>query len=285
MLCLASSAVLSDTVVSSIAPLGLLVNDLSPEPENSSVLITGMQTPHSQSLRLVDLKRIREASLFIWVGPRFESEFGSGISKYLSKDRELRLSDIPSLKQKLDESTSHAGHTHARDAHLWLSYENSIIIAREIVKRLTLVYPNEREQMQLKLHQLISQLENDRLIIKDRFTKYKGHNFGVYHDGYGELVDEFELAQIAHVTLVPDEQISLQQLVLLKNQLRDAACLLADIRELEQAKKIGARLDLKVIEIDLLANQLIATQTERNTFAYPKYLTSLMGSFEKCLIQ
>ena len=290
---LISSGVQASTVVTSIPPLSLLVRDLSPEPDKTLSLLAASQSPHGVTLSVSQVRQLQQADLFIWVGPDFESSFSKAITRFVAPEKVLQLSGLPffgpvqpefhEAKERRNEAhsdTDHEHHEHGADAHLWLGYDSGIVIAKAVAGRLVQIYPADARYIESRLETLIARLHADKLSAHTQLSKHNDRGFAVFHDGYSRFVDEFGLQQLSHITLVPDQQVSLNQMLVLKVELQHAACLISDLGELPQARRLAARLGLTVTTVDLLASGPMDKTAE---FKFANYLGGIVKSFSRCL--
>ena len=273
-------------VLSSIKPIDLITRDLTGGDPASFVLLDASASPHHYALKMSELQRLRESDLFVWIGPDLETFLNKALTKRSGPT--LTISDMFKEASKKSES-HHRGHDHhdvhshgesTLDAHLWLSYDNAGKIATALAEKLSELYPSRSGQLAENLSLFLESLTEDKQLTREMLSELKAKNFGVYHDGYSAYVDEFQLNQVAHITLAPDEQISLKKMANLKRALADAQCLLGEQAEYKTVEKFAARLGIKPVAIDLLANSIERSQ-QKNHFI--RYMASIRTSFLQCL--
>ncbi len=68
--CAASASPLS--IVTTIKPLALIVNDIAGPRANVDVLLPTNASPHDYALKPSDIKKLKTADMVVWVGPELE---------------------------------------------------------------------------------------------------------------------------------------------------------------------------------------------------------------------
>lgn len=266
-------------VLSSIKPIDLIVRDLTGGEPASFVLLDASTSPHHYTMKISDARRLKESDLFIWVGPRLES--------FLAKPVKNRLGPTLMLAELFENAQfSHQDHHHhdhhseISDSHLWLSYDNAMVIATQIAQTLAIQYPHLEDTFNNNLSSLLSKLRLEKTKTFQMLEQMNTKGFAVYHDGYSAYVEEFGLTQLAHVTLMPDEQISLKKLMVLKSELAEASCLLGEQAEFKKVQRLASKLELSPVAVDLLGSEI---ERERGTTHFVRYMQKIRSSFLSCL--
>lgn len=272
-----SIADIEANVLSSIKPIDLIVSDIAGADIASSVLLSSATSPHHYALTVRDAQLIATSDLVIWIGPALETFLQRSISRRAGKTLTL-------LEQRdhhqAESHHHHDHHEHSTDAHIWLAYENAIDIASAVAEALSDLYPEHRGAFAERLAQFTLNMQREKAEAKRLLEPVSALPFGVYHDGYNAFVEEFELNQVAHVTLMPDEQLSAKQLFQLRQQLSDAQCLLGEVQESAVVERVAAKLGVRSVSIDLLAAR-VENSNEASGFA--RYMRSVRDSFLACL--
>lgn len=282
-------------VLSSITPLDFIVKDIVGDKLESEVLLPVHASPHHYALKFSDMRRLRESKLFIWVGPELETMLFKAVSS--RSGATLAVSEVVSawvgkgpINQRREIVTEHARHAHTHtsaytrtqgDAHHWLSFRNGLLLAEHVQALLAELYPEHRVYFEYRLalfEQEIGRARNEAL---KRLEPLKLRPFGVYHDGYSAFVEEFDLNQQAHVTLVPDQSLSLKTLLDLNNALGSARCLLGERADSKQAEAVAKKLDLPFVSVDLLGGEITSDAAIPTNFS--RYMSGITYSFVACL--
>jgi zinc transport system substrate-binding protein len=109
----------------------------------------------------------------------------------LSKGVELILEDSP-------EEEEHHGHTHhGVDPHIWMSTINARIIASNIHNELVLLFPDEKEYLQQRLHHFSLSLDSLHLTITNELEDMENRKFMIYHPALTYYARDYGLEQFS----------------------------------------------------------------------------------------
>ncbi len=261
-------------VLTSIKPLELIVKEVMPEGVVVSTLLSSNASPHDYALKVSDAKKLKEADLFVWIGPGMESFLVSATKRFVSEDKELKIS-----KANGHDGSAHHHDHHGVSQHLWLSYANARDIASDAAERLQDIYPHASEEIDDKLSLFKQRAHSEFESTKSLFLSSGTSPFLVYHDAYQDYVAEFGLHQLDRAKHLPESQLSVHRLVKLKKRSGDAACLLTNIDELKQAQSLANKLELRLIPIDLLGVGMMGDLPPNDFFSY---MASIRSSFLAC---
>lgn len=259
-------------VLTSIKPLELIVQELVPEGVVVSSLLPAQVSPHDYALKLTDLKRLKTTDFFVWVGPGMEPFLVDAVARFVPKSRQLQMSS--------DEiEVHHDGHDHSYSVHLWLSYVNAQAFASKLAPYIKRLYPEAKSEVDQKLANF-KQLAAMEFEKTQRAFELSGKPpFFVYHDAYQEYVDEFKLAQLASIKVVPDAQLSLHRVIELNREADEARCLLVNLDEIEQAKSLAEKLKLMPVSLDLLG---VGSKDVAPPSDYFSYMAQIRSAFLTC---
>ena len=171
-------------VLTSIKPLQLIAAAVQDGEGSPDVLLPPGASPHSYALRPSDVRRLREAQLFYWVGPDME----------VFLDKPLQARQAPSVAvQELPgmhlrkfvnfENMSHADyedHDHDHrpgtlDAHLWLLPANAQAIAARMAEDLAIADPLNAGRYQANLKAFDERMEQLDARLKQRLAPLVGN--------------------------------------------------------------------------------------------------------------
>ncbi|WP_370980491.1 metal ABC transporter solute-binding protein, Zn/Mn family [Agaribacterium sp. ZY112] len=271
----------SADVVNSIHPLELITNDLLPEGLVSTSLLGPTDSPHYYALKPQDLVTLKQAKLFIWIGPGLEALLSKAVTQQVDRSNLLTLSDA--LGAELEQSThgDHHKHDHGPAGHLWLSFSYGADIARLIALRLQAIYPEYSRQIEKRLEQLLLNLNTERQVAIHAYQQ-SPLEFVAFHDAWAYYLEETGLKQRLAIAALPDQQLSLRRLYELKSQMDGVSCMVADINEQKAAFKLAERLELALVELDLMG-QKMTEAAKLEEFLYVRYFQALRAGFTDCL--
>ena len=151
---------------------------------------------HDYSLNVRQVKAAEAAEVIVISGAGLE-DFLDGIlvpEKLIdaSCGIELLLPEEHSHEEEHDHSHDD-GHNHDRDPHIWLSPANAMIMAENICRELSLVYPEHKETFEKNLAQLLEQLEALRLYGEQTLSTLSCREMITFHDGFAYFAESFDL--------------------------------------------------------------------------------------------
>lgn len=250
-------------VVASIRPLALIVQDLAGEHVETRTLLETAASPHDFSLTIGQALMLNDADALFWVGAEFETFLKKGVTT------PVKLAMLDSAEEGHDEHEHHAGR------HPWLSTESVAVYAELITAYLSQTLPQNSAEFAQRLQVFKQGLKKRREAISLSLRQYTNLQFAVYHDGYGEFVEEHGLALPLAITKVPHERVSAKRLNGLGGRMQEVSCVLSEVAEAGQAKRYANLFDKPLVTIDLLA-------TESSLSSFDAYLVSLEEAFKRC---
>ena len=151
---------------------------------------------HDYSLNVRQVKAAEAAEVIVISGAGLE-DFLDGIlvpEKLIdaSCGIELLLPEEHSHEEEHDHSHDD-GHNHDRDPHIWLAPANAMIMAENICRELSRVYPAHKETFEKNLAQLLEQLEALRLYGEQTLSTLSCREMITFHDGFAYFAEAFDL--------------------------------------------------------------------------------------------
>ncbi|VUD64093.1 High-affinity zinc uptake system protein ZnuA [Thalassocella blandensis] len=262
-------------IVTSVKPLELVVKELLGEDLLQHIeiktLLQGQASPHHFALSVSQARALADADLLLWVGPDFELF----LAKIAQSKKTVSFDLAPTQPARETHSTDHHS-AHAEDLHLWLSVEQVSTFAQKLSHSLVALQPMWRESVMGRLQQFeqgLAALDRDVLAA---FSDFQATGFVVFHEAYGPLVERYKLKQLGRLTEVPDEQISAKRVGQLMHQLKgQAACMLSEVGEAQQASRYAQMLKLPLVNVDILASQM-------EVDSYSEYMRALTRQIKVC---
>ncbi len=248
-------------ILSSIRPLSLIVEEIAGDWVESVTLLSAADSPHHLSLKVSQIKALRSASLVIWIG----SEFEPYLQKPLRNSSELAVSELPGIFH-LNSSHSH------ENQHIWIHPGNLLVFTEAIAAELETRLPEAASEIKTKSARLVASLR--AADVEAAALTASNKSFITFHDGLGYYVSAYKLNHLANVVEGNAYSPSVSHLSLLKQQVKAANCLVADVQEYEIAKRYSVTLGLPLVTVDLLAaknqsNDLIAWYKDINKALEP----------------
>lgn len=273
-------------VLTSIKPLALIAAAITDGVTQPEVLLPAGASPHSHSLKPSDVRKLKKADLFFWVGPSMES-FLPKILKSNSTVNTVTLIEQKGihLQEFEDEEGEHHhhhdGHDHGPiDGHIWLSTDNARTIAKVMAKKLSALDEKNTERYQANLTSFINSLNAMDARNKKQLQAADNPSFFVFHDGYGYLETQYDLNVAGFVTTTPDQQPGAKHLYQVKRRIKDVQvrCLFIE-PQLKPAyiEQLTKQLDVTVGELDPLADSVALSAS-----GYVEFIEAMISRISRC---
>lgn len=295
-------------LLTSIKPLQLIAAAVQDGVGEPAVLLPTGASAHQYSLRPSDVRHVREADLFYWIGPDMES-----FLEPVLKGRpgpQLALQSLPGLQLRHfgDEHGDHADHDehdgdedhghdahaaerpdehdHAHrpgslDAHLWLLPDNARVIAGRMAADLAEVDPGNAERYQSNLVAFGKRLDGLDARLRQRLAKVGDKPFFVFHEAYDYFEAAYGLRHAGVFSAGGEAQPGARHVAAMREHLQQVgpSCV---FHEPPQAPKLAATLTrglpVRLAALDAMGGDLAATAD-----GYEKLLENLGSTLAGCL--
>ncbi len=259
-------------VVASIKPVELMVKAIAGDQFQVDALLGAGRNPHAQAMTLSERQKIAQADLVIWLGAEFE--------RFLAKP--MASGGLPNLALGQISGLNWPYHDNQKlgkgvDLHLWLSPANVDLAYMAIAQQLQALNPLAAAEIEKNLFAAREQLRLTTSQITSSLASLKGNAFGVSHDGFSHFVSAFSLNQVAAVSKLPEQQLSVRSMFSLRQKMRDARCLVVETNTASNTK-LANTLGLQSVVIDVLGRAQHINSIEA-------LLLSISEGFERCLSQ
>lgn len=274
------------TIITSIKPVGSLVLKITDGTDHTvECMYEGQQSPHTSSLKISDLKKLKSANLVIWVGPEYElssKKYFEGVDQ----NKLITLTRIPGIHlthNRFDHH--HEEHDHDcdcedhKDGHMWMHPENAITILKNITSKMIVLDPTHKDIFEKNLEKAILEITE---FSKNWISKLS-HNHTPYltfHD-FTSYIDEAFGTQCMGV-ISPKFQhggLNAKHIKELKNLVHEKGIQLF-VREPQFSdaaiKKIATSGNVKIATIDYLGSTKPLSKT-----LFEDVLSEILQSFMK----
>ena len=215
-------------VLTSIKPLQLIAAAVQDGVGKPAVLLPPGASPHHYAMRPSDVRQIRSADLFYWIGPDMEGflapvlegrkrpsvaiqslpgltlrHFGDAAGEHDRHDEHAHEAHGEHSEQAHEEHDDHAHeaaadhdeHDHAHrpgslDAHLWLLPANAVTIAEGMAQDMAKADPANAERYRANLAAFKQRLDALDKRLSQRLSETRTKPFFVFHEAF----DYFEAA-------------------------------------------------------------------------------------------
>ncbi|MDX7990934.1 zinc ABC transporter substrate-binding protein ZnuA [Xenorhabdus littoralis] len=284
-------------VVTSIRPLGFIAAAIADGVTNTEVLLPDGASPHDYALRPLDVRKINQADLFVWIGPDIENFLVKPITR-IEQNKQLALAELSTIKPLLlkndeddNDSSESNQHKHESDhehhhhgeynMHIWLSPEIAEKAAQAIYDRLVEQYPQEKEQLEVNLRKFNGQLIQTDKNIANILKPVKKQGYFVFHDAYGYFEKHYQMAPLGVFTVNPEIQPGAQKLHYIRTQLveQKVKCIFAEPQFRPAViHAIAKGTDVRIGTLDPLGSDIVL-----NKDSYMKFITQLSKQYASCL--
>ena len=249
-------------VVSSIRPLGLMVEALAGEAVESRVLLSASASPHDFMLRPSERAALASAQLVIWMGPALERPLADL----------LQRNAAPSLALLPEAST---------DPHVWLDPRAAIAMAQRLSAALVERGLLAQDEAAERLAAFEASLQERETLTAAVLAPLRTVPFLALHDGYRPFVARYGLRQVAALPGDHERQPGARSLLALRRAAResDARCLLHEPGDnLSLARGLADDLGLRAVEVDPLAHH-----ADTGPEAFDAFLARVASDVQRCL--
>jgi len=282
------------SVLTSIKPLQLIAAAIQDGAGTPDVLLPPGASPHSYSLRPSDVRRVRDAQLFYWVGPGLENflpkvlEGRRGPSVALQDQAGMHLRKFADFSESNhpDHDEDDTGHDHDHrpgmlDAHLWLLPANAQVIAARMAEDLAIADPTNASRYQANLKAFDERMEQLDARLKQRIDPLKGKPFFVFHEAFDYFEEAYGLRHTGVFAVSADVQPGARHVASMRAQLQKAgpSCIFSEppLRP-RLADTLSQGLPVRLAELDDLG---VGVKVDAQ--GYENLLGNLAGEFAGCL--
>jgi len=221
----------SPSVVVSLPPLHSLVAAVMGDTGAPHLMLRGARSPHNAALRPSDIKRLRDASLVVWVGPTMETFLAKAVAGIRKKDAVLTLLDLASIRRlsrRIGRSWENHDHDHEAprglsdavvDPHIWLSPENAIAIARASAAALTRLDPGNGVAYTTNMRNLIARVGALKSRLGMTLAPVHREPYLVFHDAYQYFERHFALQALGAISIDPDRLPGARRIAEIRRQI------------------------------------------------------------------
>ena len=250
-------------LLASVKPLQLIAAAVQDGAGSPEVLLPPGASPHHYALRPSDVRALREATLFYWIGPDLEAF----LPRVLDGRRQpsLAVQELPGLQLRHFAGETEAGkgeHDHAHrpgslDAHLWLLPANARLIAARMASDLTGADPASAARYQANLAAFEARLDELDRRLKARLEKLAGKPYFVFHEAYDYFEAAYGLDHAGVFSVSPDVQPGARQVARMRQRLQEAGptCVFSEPPlQPRLAQTLSAGLPVRLAELDPLGS-------------------------------
>nr|WP_272887302.1 zinc ABC transporter substrate-binding protein [Stutzerimonas stutzeri] len=305
-------------LLTSIKPLQLIAAAVQDGVGEPAVLLPAGASAHHYALRPSDVRHIRSADLFYWIGPDMEGflapvlEGRKGPSLVVQSLPGLTLrhfgdthvesghnahaehgdhaheshSDHPHESHEQHASAEHDEHDHAHrpgslDSHLWLLPANALVIAEKMAGDLAAIDPANAQRYQANLAAFKQRLSAlDKRLLK-RLDSTSAKPFFVFHEAYDYFEAAYGLKHSGVFSAGGEAQPGARHVAEMRQRLEQAgpSCVFHEPPTRPRlADSLIRELPVRLAELDAMGNGIDATAE-----GYERLIDNLGTSLAECL--
>ena len=253
-------------LLTSIKPLQLIAAAVQDGAGQSEVLLPPGASPHQYALRPSDVRRVREADLFYWVGPDLEGFLPRVLtgrdkpSVALQSEPGMTLRHFEALQDEHEGEHDEHEHDHdhrpgSMDAHLWLLPANARLIAARMAADLAAADPANAARYQDNLAAFQGRLDQLDATLKARMAKVADKPFFVFHEAFDYFEAAYGLRHAGVFSVASEVQPGARHIAAMRERLQAAgpSCVFSEppVRP-RLADTLTAGLPVRLAELDAL---------------------------------
>jgi zinc transport system substrate-binding protein len=254
------------------------------------VLLLPGASPHSYALRPSDVRRLREAHLFYWIGPDMEvfldkplqARQGPSVAVQELPGMHLRkFVNFETMSRADYEDHDHDHRPGSVDAHLWLLPANAQVIAARMADDLAIADPTNASRYQANLKVFDERMEQLDARLKQRLGPLAGKPYFVFHEAFDYFEEAYGMRHTGVFAVSAEVQPGARHVAAMRAQLQKvgAACIFSEppLRP-RLADTLSEGLPVRLAELDDLG---VALKVDAR--GYENLLGNLAGEFAGCL--
>ena len=215
-------------VVASIKPVHALVAAVMEGVGTPDLIIEGIGSPHTYSLKPSQAQLLQNADLVFWIGQDMEGFLEKPIEAIATNAISVTLMDIDGLiKIKLREGGSFENHDHDDhadhdddhddhadhddhddhsdiDLHFWLDPINAKAMVHTIEDALIAADPEHAPTYAANAEQMMGRLDDLVVEVDAALAPVRGQGYIVFHDAYQYYESRFNIAAVGSITVSPE---------------------------------------------------------------------------------
>lgn len=301
-------------VLTSIKPLQLIAAAVQDGVGKPDVLLPPNASAHHYALRPSDVRRIRDAALFYWIGPDLETFLppvlagrdGATIAVQQVSGLTLRHFGDPHAHTEADDHAAHEHDDHddhamhdehdeaehadehdhdhrpgTLDAHLWLLPANALAIAERMSADLAAADPANAERYRANTAAFAQRVGAVDERLRQRFAEVKDTPFFVFHEAYDYFEAAYGLRHTGVFTAGGEAQPGARHVAEMRERLQQAgpSCVFSEPPARPRlAETLTRGLPAKMAELDVLGVGLPV-----DAQGYERLLDGLGNTLAGCL--
>ena len=257
-------------VGASIKPLQMIAAAITEGISEPTLIIGAGQDPHHPALKPSERQKLADADLVLWVGPSLESAF----TQLLDRNSAAVITAYDLI------ADAGLAVTDSNDPHIWLSTENSRVIAQALTAKLVTLDALNQEAYEKNLVDFFAALDLLDKDIENLLSSLPNYSFAVYHNAFTYYEKQFALQHVASFTDNEEVQPGIRKIMQIREILSasDVSCLLLEpANNADEIAQLTGR-EMNMVTIDVLGFAYPLTKT-----AYTVFMRDMSESIKGCI--
>jgi zinc transport system substrate-binding protein len=188
----------------SILPYASFVERIGGDFVHVEVLVKPGSNPHLFEPTPRQMVALGEADVYFGIGFPFEERIMKKVKGanpnllFVKTDEGISRRPLDAPLSRIEEMDAHR-HEHEAgilDPHIWLSYREILVQAKNITKGLSAADPAHEAAYKKNFDRFTDELERVHKRLKKLFEPYRGRSFIVFHPAFGYFADTYGLVQV-----------------------------------------------------------------------------------------
>ena len=272
-------------IITTIKPIQAIVTAVANDYADSFQLVPDYASPHDYSFKPSDIRKIKNADAVFRIDEHMEVMLNPIFNKLDAKTELVSLAETDGIQLEPVSgflNSTEDSHTHGNiDFHVWTSPQNALLMAQTVAEKLGKLDPGNKSYYQQKLKNFTQELERESAEISEALATSQNKPYIVFHDSWRYFAESFNLQKPLVVSSHEGFSPGAKRISEIREKIAqdNIGCLFTSPNiKFAQIKPIIEKLQIKVVEIDVLARKIDLTQ---NT--YINWLKDMGQKVSSCL--
>lgn len=250
-----SASALSETIVTSIKPLALVLESICGSQFEIRVLMENTN-PHLYQLKVSDVKSLYDADLIVL----------SGIEEWIDKAKELFPEKVMVFSDGIFEQAS------KQDQHLWLDPVYTVLFAHQLYKEISSTYPEFSQILRENWKNFADEVFANLSLWYEKLSPLRKKTLLELHPALIHFAKRFDLGDIVFLESGHEEGLTTKKINEVSKLIKEKQIryiITESSIESSTVINLAQQLKLPVVEIDVLAS---------NSRTYVEFINSLVSA-------
>lgn len=187
-----------DKVTVSILPIKYLIDNISGNKFQVNVLVPPGTSPETYEPTPQQIINLNKSKAIFTIGLiDFETTLINKVQENSKSAIHHLYEGMNTLEGHCSHKHHHSGHRHGIDPHIWTSVSGIKVMSNNVLNALTLLYPNDSAAFRLNYDNLMEEIEQLDLQIRELIQIADINSFLIYHPVLTYYAGDYGLHQVA----------------------------------------------------------------------------------------